>query len=886
VVKQLLLFLFLFLSVNDIYSQSDLTLPVYKINIKPSDLSKLYADPSSNDYYPATIIKNDTTYDCQIRFRGASTRSLPKKNWKIKFSDNENFFNSDKINFNAEYRDRSQIRNFLTTKLFEFNSQPAPKIEFINVFVNNDYQGVYSQVEELEEDFLKRNNLIKGSIYKARSHAANFAPLPKYSRYFYPWDKQEGDGGDYSDIMELINKLMFYSDEQFVNFIESDIDVNNILNYFAVEFIIAGFDSYTKNYNLYIDKNGESARLFPWDNDATFGNFWDGNFKNEYIYNIDGNKDQNWACLRFNVLFQKLMEYESYRELYNKMVQNIITEGFDYLHAVIDSTYDLISHDVHGDSNKKQTNLQFDDEKDRLKYFIDERKLFLSGKDLFVRPKIEDIYISDPFPKTNQPIVIRVKLNQPADISFDFITDYNLTEGGREYTIESLQLLDDGMSQDVYAGDLIYGAIVTFRSNFDGITPITFRIGKTYYPANGFSYLEYGPTVSYALSPVNSNADVINNLYIKEISSYNETQLIEIENGGNHEIDLTYFHIRGNNGYDDFVIPPGVTLSPDKSLILSNNLEFANYVFPGKICLEYLSFQSNVNDTLKIFSPANTFLNSYVVKEIKELSFSTIDLVINEINYHSDDSLNSGDWIELYNPNSFAVRLGGWSLKDSNDDNIYTFPASAIIGSENFFVVAQNIDQFNTIHPDVSAMGSFEFGLSNSGESIRLFNEDNIQIIDFTYSDAPPWPTEPDGSGYSLELINPTLNVLLSENWAASTKLGGTPRQQNSTYVISDLESFNILPEETKLFQNYPNPFNPNTVISYSLNSGHSAANNHVKLTVFNLLGQKVATLVNAHQKSGTYKVNFDASGLPSGIYFYELNTELKVFVNKMILIK
>jgi hypothetical protein len=73
-------------------------------------------------------------------------------------------------------------------------------------------------------------------------------------------------------------------------------------------------------------------------------------------------------------------------------------------------------------------------------------------------------------------------------------------------------------------------------------------------------------------------------------------------------------------------------------------------------------------------------------------------------------------------------------------------------------------------------------------------------------------------------------------------------------------------PEKFELFQNYPNPFNPFTIISYVLPSPC-----HIKLTVYNLLGQEVATLVDEHKPAGYYRETIDAHRFPSGMYVYQL---------------
>lgn len=89
------------------------------------------------------------------------------------------------------------------------------------------------------------------------------------------------------------------------------------------------------------------------------------------------------------------------------------------------------------------------------------------------------------------------------------------------------------------------------------------------------------------------------------------------------------------------------------------------------------------------------------------------------------------------------------------------------------------------------------------------------------------------------------------------------------------------IPHEYSLSQNYPNPFNPSTKISYALPKA-----GNVKLVVFDLLGREVAVLVNESKKAGNYDINFDASHLSSGVYFYKLQSGDFTSTKKMALIK
>lgn len=100
------------------------------------------------------------------------------------------------------------------------------------------------------------------------------------------------------------------------------------------------------------------------------------------------------------------------------------------------------------------------------------------------------------------------------------------------------------------------------------------------------------------------------------------------------------------------------------------------------------------------------------------------------------------------------------------------------------------------------------------------------------------------------------------------------------TYTEINQTSGNI-PGSYSLGQNYPNPFNPSTKITFDIPEGSD-----VKLTLYNILGMEVMILTDRYLKAGTYEVNLNASGLPSGTYFYRLNAGQYTETKKMMLIK
>lgn len=99
--------------------------------------------------------------------------------------------------------------------------------------------------------------------------------------------------------------------------------------------------------------------------------------------------------------------------------------------------------------------------------------------------------------------------------------------------------------------------------------------------------------------------------------------------------------------------------------------------------------------------------------------------------------------------------------------------------------------------------------------------------------------------------------------------------------MATSTETGNPIPSEVSLSQNFPNPFNPSTVINYNLTQ-----NSDVNLSVYNLLGQRVATLVNGPVAAGSHSERFDAGNLSSGVYIYKLQTAEQTLTRQMVLIK
>lgn len=139
-----------------------------------------------------------------------------------------------------------------------------------------------------------------------------------------------------------------------------------------------------------------------------------------------------------------------------------------------------------------------------------------------------------------------------------------------------------------------------------------------------------------------------------------------------------------------------------------------------------------------------------------------------------------------------------------------------------------------------------------------------------------------NGNGTRTEVQNYSFtdNLTLNHNLTLYYRLKQIDLDGSFTYS-NEIEVEFILPTEYTLEQNYPNPFNPSTRIKYQVSSISK-----VVLKVYDVLGNEIATLVDGYKPAGIYEIEFNASSLSSGVYFYQLKSDNFTFVRKMILVR
>ena len=220
---------------------------------------------------------------------------------------------------------------------------------------------------------------------------------------------------------------------------------------------------------------------------------------------------------------------------------------------------------------------------------------------------------------------------------------------------------------------------------------------------------------------------------------------------------------------------------------------------------------------------------------------------------------------------NLPVELTSFTGTTNENDVILNWQTATEVNNYGFEIERQFVTQIasNLSNDDWATLGFVQgSGNSNSPKSYEFVDESPLS----------------DSAEYRLKQIDTDGGF---KYYSESVLVAG--------FGTTDVNDEN-LPTKFELEQNYPNPFNPSTTIKYSIPSivgiGHAHSATDVSLKIYDILGCEVATLVNKQQKAGNYEVDFDASKLSSGLYFYRLSAtsvgSAQSFVNvkKMLLVK
>ena len=248
------------------------------------------------------------------------------------------------------------------------------------------------------------------------------------------------------------------------------------------------------------------------------------------------------------------------------------------------------------------------------------------------------------------------------------------------------------------------------------------------------------------------------------------------------------------------------------------------------------------------------------------------------------DTIQTSLNVELFE--SFFPPLG-WRVY--NQDGFITFQqftganGPTISGAKcvfmDFFdynIIGQRDSMYSKVYRDLIDLDTVRFDYAYAQYTTSGTNDDSL-TVKISTDGGLTFPTEIFRKGGNMLATAPqTTTYFVPSN---------NTMWRSHKYSLQNIVSVNSdginLPVRFSLNQNYPNPFNPETVISYELPVSET-----VILKIFDVMGKEIKTLVNEKQNSGFHQVSFNASALPSGVYFYQLNTQGFTDTKRMVLIK
>lgn len=312
------------------------------ITINPTYLQSILqaGNEERNTEYPATFSFTSSNFTAVVenagfRLRGNTSRYAQKKSFKVSFNTFEpgkKLKGIEKLNLNGEHNDPSIVRSKLVWDLMGEIGLPAPRANHVRLYINNQYYGLYINVEHIDENFVKArfgNN--DGNLYKClypadltyRSSDPNAYKFVQNGYRVYDL-KTNTEQDNYSDLAQLIDIINRTSISDLPAKLEPIFDVNNFLKYLAVEALTGNWDGYSYNKNnFYLYRNTATGRFefIPYDTDNTFGIDW---------FNIDWatRNVTTWVSSQARPLTKNILAVDVYRKRYYFYLKQLINGAF------------------------------------------------------------------------------------------------------------------------------------------------------------------------------------------------------------------------------------------------------------------------------------------------------------------------------------------------------------------------------------------------------------------------------------------------------------------------------------------------------------------------------------------------------------------------------
>lgn len=262
--------------------------------MEPEDVEALYSrSPHSDERLPGTIHFDGSAVEhglTGLRFRGRSTRTLPKKSYNIRFEQPQPLlFDSDRMNLNGMYTDPAMMRESLAFQMFHELERPASLTRYFDLWINKIYEGTFVHVSRVDghlvehyglnpDGTLVRDRVRDSGLEEETIFAVDLGEMTHDERLDFLRDNfKSRNDPHWPALLELVEWAQSTPPgATFAEEFEQRIDVDTFVDWMVIHWLIGDIDAWNDDFWLYLDHDDPEARwvFIPWDKDLSFGSHY------------------------------------------------------------------------------------------------------------------------------------------------------------------------------------------------------------------------------------------------------------------------------------------------------------------------------------------------------------------------------------------------------------------------------------------------------------------------------------------------------------------------------------------------------------------------------------------------------------------------------------
>lgn len=662
------------------------------------------------------------------------------------------------------------------------------------VYLNGEYWGIHNMREKIDEFYLQENFDL----------ATKDVDLLEKNDIVL-----KGDNKDFLELYEYITNHNL-SDENHYNTVCKQIEITNLIDYFAVELYIVNSDWPQNNVKYWRQGDGKWQYIFiDADNSMGFITSLQNYSKNSFTRILEDSINVH------SIIFQCLLENDSFKRYFINRYADLMNTIFlpEKSLAFIDEIKDslIVEMEAHkekwGGSATSWANYHVDN---KLKTFFEKR------------------------PEYTREHTVEV---------FGLDTLYNLsliTENGLGARIRINSIIPEQYPWSGYYFDSIpvfVEALPTPGMEFSHWQTNEFPILPDGQRQMWWHLTEDDTLIAHFTGFPDTSTLIITEVNFESNENMDAGDWIEIYNPNQEPLDVSKWKLRGDSDFNSFLFPENTSIEPNGFLVIVQDSVRFMSVYPGVTnfigsfefglksfasSVRLFDLYENQNSMLRYGSvnpwPENVAGSGRTIEMIdlaensndplnwqnsclggspgnwSEACLEEFKVVFTEFNYSSYPGFDTKDWVEIFNYDTNAVDLSFWKFKDSDGAHEFILPYGLELMPGEFLVICNDTNDFYRFNPSIAnVIGNFDFGLSSEGDKLRLFDpyENLVSLVE--YSTDTPWPQNINGTGRTAEVIDYTIDINMGSNWADGC-LGGSPGmfalipcQDTATIIVTEI---------------------------------------------------------------------------------------------------